>query len=80
MEEEQESGVVKKVVPVQLRTEVATEFWVLETEEFQKSIAKTAEDTYMKEVEEWEKSKLVPKTAQQFHQCVLSTLMAEIIY
>jgi hypothetical protein len=69
-EEEQENKAVKKPIPVQLRTEVATEFWLLETEKFRASIANIAEETYVKEVEEWEELKMVPKTAQQFHQWV----------
>jgi hypothetical protein len=67
-EEEQESRLVNKPIPVRLRTEIAMEFWFLETEEFRASIAKIAEETYVKEVEEWEELKTVPKTAQQFHQ------------
>jgi len=42
--------------------------WVLETEEFHEEMSKNAEDTHLKEMEEWEALKNVPKTALQFHQ------------
>jgi len=67
-EEERESGGVKKPIAVQLRTEVAKEFWNLETAEFRAEVAQEAEDAHAKEVEDWEMSKTVPKTPQQFHQ------------
>jgi hypothetical protein len=67
-EEERESKAVKKPVPVQLRSEIGREFWDLETAEFRQEMTEKAEDAYLKEVEEWEEAKTVPKTPQQFHQ------------
>jgi hypothetical protein len=67
-QEDRDSGAIKKPIPVQLRTEVGKEFWLLETEEFRKEVAKNAEDTHSKEMAEWEELKKVPKTALQFHQ------------
>jgi hypothetical protein len=67
-QEDRDSRVIKKPIPVQLRTEVGKEFWVLETEEFREEMSKNAEDTHLKEMEEWEALKNVPKTALQFHQ------------
>jgi hypothetical protein len=66
--EERESGAVKKPIAVQLRTEVGKEFWNLETEEFCGEMGQESEDLHLKEVEEWQMSKTVPKTPQQFHQ------------
>jgi hypothetical protein len=67
-EEDKESGVAKKPIAVQMRAEIGKEFWLLETEEFREKVAQDAEDAHAKEMEEWEETKLVPKTPQQFHQ------------
>jgi len=67
-EEDKENGIVKKPKPVVMRTEIGREFWFLEMEEFREQIHKEAENTHAKAMEEWEESKQVPKTAQQFHQ------------
>jgi hypothetical protein len=67
-EEDKESGDVKKIVPIVLRNAVGKEFWLLESAEFQEEIAQEAEDVHLKEIKEWEEAKMVPKTAQQFHQ------------
>jgi hypothetical protein len=67
-EEDLEAGLVKKPIPVQLRTEIGLEFWKLETEETRQQIAQEAEDTHLKALEAWEQSKQVPKTPLQFHQ------------
>jgi hypothetical protein len=66
--EEKENGDVKEPVPVLLRSEIGKEFWLLETDEFREKVAKDAEDAHMRELEEWEASKVIPKTPQQFHQ------------
>lgn len=67
-DEDKENGIAKKPVPVQLRAEVGREFWLLETQEFREQMDEVAEDAHAKEMEDWEESKQVPKTAQQFHQ------------
>lgn len=67
-EDDRENGIVKKPIPVQMRAEIGKEFWDLETAEFREEIAQHAEDVHAQEVEEWEESKKVPKTPQQFHQ------------
>lgn len=66
--EEKENRSVSRPVALQMRSKVGKEFWLLETEEFREKIAQDAEDAHAKEVEEWEMSRLAPKTPQQFHQ------------
>jgi hypothetical protein len=44
-EDDKTSGIVKKPVPVQVRTEVGKAFWLLESKEFQVEVAQEAEDT-----------------------------------
>jgi len=51
-----------------LRNAVGKEFWLLESAKFQEEIAQEAEDVHLKEIKGWEEAKMVPKTAQQFHQ------------
>jgi hypothetical protein len=67
-ETEREEGVVKKPIPVQVRTEVGKEIWNLQTPKFREDIAREAEVAHAHEVELWEKSKATPRTPQQFHQ------------
>lgn len=67
-EEDLEAGLVKKPIPVQLRTEIGLEFWKLKTEEFCLQIVQEAEDSHLKALEAWEQSKQVLKTPLQFHQ------------
>jgi len=67
-EDDLESGAVKKPIPLRFRNEVGKEFWLLESTKFWESIAQEAEDVHLKQMKEWEEAKIVPKTAQQFHQ------------
>jgi hypothetical protein len=67
-EEERENEDLQKPIALQMRNEIGREFWNLETDEFREAVAQEAEDAHTKEVEEWEQSKVVPKTPQQFHQ------------
>jgi HSP90 family molecular chaperone len=59
---------LKKPVPVQIRTEIGREFWMLESSEFRDQIAKSADDAHERDMEEWEENQQTPKTPQQFHQ------------
>ena len=67
-EEDRKSGTVKKPFAVQLRAEVGKEFWLLETAELRAEVTQDNKDAHLKEIEEWEQSREVPQTAQQFHQ------------
>lgn len=58
----------KKPEPVKIRTDVAKEFWALETNEAQEEIEKEAEEEHNREVEAWEADRKLPMTPQQFHQ------------
>lgn len=78
--EDKENGTVMKPIDVQIRTEVTKEFWNLETDEFRQQVAQDTEDAHAKAFEEWEQLKEVPKTAQQFHQYVVSMLYDSMAY
>jgi hypothetical protein len=60
--EEKENRSVSRPVALQVRSKVGKEFWLLETEIFCEKVTQDAEDAHAKEVEEWEMSRLTPKT------------------
>jgi hypothetical protein len=59
---------VKKLIPVQIRTETGMELWLLESDKCHVKIIKEAENVHAKEMEEWTEAKENPVTAIQFHQ------------
>jgi hypothetical protein len=79
-EDDKMSGIVKKPVPVQVRTKVGKVFWLLESEEFWAEVAQEAEDTHVKAMQEWEEVKQAPTTPVQFHQYVASITFDPITY
>ena len=74
------SGIVKKPVPVQVRTEVGKMFWLLESEDFRAEVAQEAENAHAKAMQEWEEVKQAPTTPVQFHQYVASITFDPITY
>jgi len=79
-EDDKTSGIVKKPVPVQVRTEVGKTFWLLESDEFRAEVAQEAEDAHAKAMQEWEEVKQAPTTPVQFHQYVASITFDPIAY
>jgi hypothetical protein len=71
--EEKEDESVTKPVALRMRTEIVMEFWKTETAEFREQMVQDAEGEHAKALEIWEQSKEAPKTAQQFHQYVVSS-------
>jgi hypothetical protein len=69
----EEKETLNKPIPVQIRSEIVREFWNLETVEYREQMARDAEEAHSKAFEDWEQLKQVPKTAQQFHQYVVSS-------
>lgn len=65
-EAEQEG--TKKPAQVQIRTALAKEFWLLESEEAQARFTREAEAEYQMQTEKWEALQKVPVTPQSFHQ------------
>jgi hypothetical protein len=67
-DDEKTSGIVKKPIPVQIRTETGMELWLLESDECCAKITEEAENVHAKEMEEWTEAKETPVTAVQFHR------------
>ena len=67
-QEDQDSGAIKKPVPLQYRNEIEKEFWLLESSKFRDKVAQQVEDTHLEQLQAWEEARQVPKTARQFHQ------------
>jgi hypothetical protein len=67
-EEERQSGTVEEPIPLKLMNLVGHEIWDLEPDDVRELVAKAAEDSHAKRVEEWEQAMLIPDTAHQIHQ------------
>jgi hypothetical protein len=67
-DEDDESEFVPELSALKIRNEVGREFWDLEPDKLHEEVAQAAEDAHAKEVKEWEDSKLIAKTPQQYHQ------------
>jgi len=61
-ENDKTSRIVKKLVPIQVRTEVGKAFWLLESNKFWAEVAQEAKDTHTKVMQEWKEVKQGPTT------------------